>query len=80
MNTKIPVISIIVIFSLKKYFEDIKLKNISTCPNALTKDAWIKVKAKNHDNVAKNPANPAKQLSNLLSLNFLNSDLSKINR
>jgi hypothetical protein len=39
MNTKIPVISIIVIFSLKKYFEDIKLKNISTCPNALTKDA-----------------------------------------
>ena len=57
-----------------------KLKNISTCPKALTKDACIKVKAKNQDNVAKNPANPAKQLSNLLSLNFLNSDLSKINR
>ena len=69
-----------VIFSLKKYFDDIKLKNISTCPNALTKDAWIKVKAKNQDNVAKNPVSPAKQHSNLLSLNFLNSDLSKTKR
>jgi len=61
---------------LKKYFDDTKLKNISTCPKALTKDAWIKVKAKNHDNVAKKPVSPAKQLSNLLFLNFLNSDLS----
>jgi hypothetical protein len=38
-NIKIPTISLILIFSLKKYFEDKKLKNISICPKALTKDA-----------------------------------------